>query len=151
LPGRIEALRGLLTAERSGVLATLSARRDGWPFTSVVPYALTDAGQPILLLSDLAEHTRNLRSDPRASLFILDSAARNDPQAGARLTLLGRIEPAPPLDVPPMQQRYLHRHPSSENLFNMQDFRLYILNITEARFISGFGDMGWIEAAALLR
>jgi len=145
LPERIEALRGLLAAERSGVLATLSVRRDGWPFTSVVPYALTDDGEPILLLTDLAEHTKNVRADARASLFIQDSASRDDPQAGARVTLLGRIEPAPE-----SRDRYLSRHPSSKDLLEMQDFRFYVLRITEARFISGFGDMGWIDGAALV-
>ena len=85
-------LRALLDSERNGVLATLSARRDGWPFASVAAYALTDAGEPLLLLSDLAEHTRNLRADPRASLLVQDQTSLADPQAGARVTLLGTVE-----------------------------------------------------------
>jgi len=68
-------LRELLATERHAVLATLSASRAGWPFASVAPYALSAAGEPLLLLSDLAEHTRNLRADPRASLMVQDGAS----------------------------------------------------------------------------
>jgi putative heme iron utilization protein len=139
-------LRELLFAERQGVLATLSARRDGWPFASVAPYALTDQAEPLLLFSDLAEHTRNVRADPRASLLVQDSAALHDPQAGSRLTLLGTVEPLRPDATPAAQARYLERHPQSAGYFAMAEFRLYVLRIQEARFISGFGDMGWINA-----
>jgi heme iron utilization protein len=140
-------LRELLFTERQGVLATLSARRDGWPFASVAPYALTDDAEPLLLFSDLAEHTRNVRADPRASLLVQDSAALQDPQAGSRLTLLGRVEPFNGGDAAAAQARYLERHPQSADYFAMSDFRLYVLRVQEARFISGFGDMGWMNAA----
>jgi heme iron utilization protein len=152
-----KSLRELLLAERHGVLATLSSRRDGWPFASVVPFALTDAGDPLLLLSDLAEHTRNLRADSRASLLVQDSAAADDPQAGARVTLLGRIEALQ--DSAPRHSdqsdslleearaRYTARHPQAGEYLTMADFRLCVLHVTEARFIGGFGDMGWIQAA----
>ena len=73
-------LRELLDREHNGVLATLSARRQGWPFASIAPYALTTAGEPLLLFSDLAEHTRNVRADPRSSLLVQDSSALDDPQ-----------------------------------------------------------------------
>src|ERR1700736_5957615 len=86
--GVAQSIRALLEAEGSGVLATLSARREGWPFASVAPYALTEAGEPLLLLSRLAEHTRNLGTDPRASLLVQDHASVADPQAGARITIL---------------------------------------------------------------
>jgi putative heme iron utilization protein len=150
LSERIEGLRALLAGERSGVLATLSVRRAGWPFTSIAPYALTTSGEPILLLSDLAEHTHNVRADSRASLFVQDSASREEPQAGARLTLLGQIELLRDDETDGARARYLQRQPSASALMEMQDFRLYVLHITEARFICGFGDMGWIGGAALL-
>jgi heme iron utilization protein len=139
-------LRELLVAERQGVLATLSARRGGWPFASVAPYALTAEVEPLLLFSDLAEHTRNVRADPRASLLVQDSAALHDPQAGSRLTLLGRVEPLSPDDLSAAQARYLERHPQSARYVTMADFRLYVLRVKEARFIGGFGDMGWLDA-----
>src|SRR5882762_8671690 len=91
-PGPGESIRALLEQESNGVLATLSARRDGWPFASVAPYAVTEAGEPVLLLSRLAEHTRNLQADSRASLLVQDHDSLSDPQAGARITILGHVE-----------------------------------------------------------
>jgi len=142
-------LRELLAAERHAVLATLSAGRDGWPFASVAPYALSEAGEPLLLLSDLAEHTRNLRADPRASLLVQDGASGADPQAGARVTILGEVESVPDLEVELARRCYLGRHPHAVEYLSLSDFRLYVLRVREARFIGGFGDMGWIDAAAL--
>jgi heme iron utilization protein len=144
-------LRELLAAEGQGVLATLSARRNGWPFASVSPYALSERGEPLLLMSDLAEHTRNIRADSRASLLVQDSAALADPQAGSRLTLLGRVEPLEPDEAAAGQARYQERHPQSAAYFAMADFHLYVLRLTEARFVSGFGDMGWLSADRLRR
>jgi hypothetical protein len=142
-------LHDLLAAERQGVLATLSARRAGWPFASLAPYATTQQGDPLLLLSELAEHTRNLRADARASLLIQDSRAGEDPQAGARVTLLGSAEV---LDGPTTQQarqRYVQSHPQASQYFELGDFHLWILHVAEARFVNGFGDMGWLEGDRL--
>jgi putative heme iron utilization protein len=143
------ALRALLEAERHAVLATLSAHRAGWPFASVTPYALTPEGEPLLLLSDLAEHTRNVRSDARASLLIQDSASLEDPQAGARVTLIGQVEPVPAEAEPTARERYVGRHPQAVEYLAMADFHLFMLRVAEARFISGFGDMGWLQANQL--
>jgi putative heme iron utilization protein len=144
-------LRQLLDRERHGVLATLSARRQGWPFASIAPYALTIGGEPLLLFSDLAEHTRNVRADPRSSLLVQDSSAMEDPQAGSRLTLLGTIEPVPINDDSMARELYLSRHPNSADHLAMADFHLYKLRVNEARYISGFGDMGWISSPDRLR
>ena len=138
-------LSELLATESQGVLATLSVRRQAWPFASIAPYALTRQGDPLLLLSDLAEHTRNVRADPRASLLVQDSASRADPQAGARVTLLGSVEPIAAQAVEDDKQRYVSRHPAAENYLKLGDFHLYVFRVTEARFINGFGDMGWLD------
>jgi putative heme iron utilization protein len=143
-------LAQLLAAERHGVMATLSARRDGWPFASLAPYALTESGEPLLLLSDLAEHTRNVRVDARASLIVQDSSAvHDDPLAAPRATLLGTVEQLPPTDGRAAGQRYVERHPESAAYLSIADFHLYVLRVTEARFINGFGDMGWLSADRL--
>ncbi len=134
-------MRSLLESQQHGVLATLSARHAGWPFASVTPYALTEDGQPILLLSQLAEHTRNVLADPRASLFV--QAPGEDPQAVARVTLLGRVEAT---DGDTLRALYLARHPEATDYFSMADFGLYVLRTETARFVGGFGDMGWIPS-----
>jgi hypothetical protein len=142
-------LRQLLDAERQAVLATISARHAGWPFASLAPYATTQAGEPQLLLSELAEHTRNLRQDPRASLLVQDSTARDDPQAGARVTLLGTAEPVDEASRAEAQRRYTTRHPQSAEYFKLADFHLWVLHVDEARFVNGFGDMGWLAGNRL--
>lgn len=138
-------LRRLLEQEGHGVLATLSARHGGWPFASATPFALTDAGEPLLLLSELAEHTRNLRSDPRASLLVQDSSA-DDPPAGARVTLLGRLQLQ---DEEDERRRYVERHPRAADLLQLADFHVWRLEVTEARYIGGFGDARWLEGDRL--
>jgi putative heme iron utilization protein len=142
-------IRALLERERHGVLATLSARRQGWPFASVAPYALTDRGEPLLLLSDLAEHTRNLRSDPRASLIVVDSNSSGDPLSGSRVTLLGRVTAVSHEDQASARERYVSRYTQANRYLTMSDFKFYVLNVTEARYVSGFGDMGWLEGEKL--
>ncbi|HLZ25782.1 MAG TPA: pyridoxamine 5'-phosphate oxidase family protein [Chloroflexota bacterium] len=139
-------IRALLDTETSGVLATLSARRDGWPFASVAPYALSDAGEPLLLLSRLAEHTRNLQADARASLLVQDHASLSEPQAGARVTILGQIDTVVEPELQSARRRYLDRHPQAAAYLELGDFQLYVLRVREARFIGGFGDMGWMDA-----
>ena len=138
--------RGLLEQERHGVLATLSVRRAGWPFASAVPYAIAESGEPLFLLSELAEHTRNLRGDPRASLLVQDSHAAADPQAGARVTLLGTAEPD---DSQATRQTYVARHPRAREYLELGDFKVWRLNVAEARYVGGFGEMGWLDGPRL--
>ncbi len=144
-----EAARRLLRAESQAVLSTLSLRRHGWPFASLAPYALSRRGEPILLLSTLAQHTKNVRADSRACLFVQDRAAP-EPQAAARVTLLGRVTPVAAEEVPDARARYLARHPASEGYFAVHDFGLYTHGIDEVRYIGGFGAIGWVSGVDLL-
>src|SRR5690349_13937803 len=85
----VEATRALLRAERFGVLCTVQvARRPGWPMPSLAPYALTPRGEPLLALSALAQHTRNLLADPRAALYV-EARGEGDPQERLRIAVLG--------------------------------------------------------------
>jgi heme iron utilization protein len=145
----LDGIQALLARERNAVLATLSASRAGWPFASVAPYALSEQGEPLLLLSRLAEHTRNVYSDARVSLLIQDGASLADPQAGARVTILGKLEPVDDAGLDAARRRYLGRHPQAADYLALGDFRLFVLRISEARFIAGFGDMGWIDGDRL--
>jgi heme iron utilization protein len=137
--------RELLRKQRVGVLATLSARLGGGPFTSLAPYALTAEGEPVLLLSALAQHTRNIEADPRASLFVHDpGAAESDPRTAPRLTLVGRVRRATPVEEAAARGRYLARHPEARGLLAL-DFALYVLAIVEAQLVGGFASAGWIS------
>jgi putative heme iron utilization protein len=139
-PTRAE-VRALLEAESVGLLSTLSVHRAGYPYGSLTPFALSARGLPLLLLSELAAHTKSLRADSRACLFVGDRAATEDPLAGARVSLLGR---AAPVDGADARARYVSRHPRAEAYFQLRDFALWELAVEEARLISGFGSMRWL-------
>jgi putative heme iron utilization protein len=145
-----EAVRALIEAERNGVLSTLSKKHPGWPFGSITPYALTDAGEPIIYISEIAEHTRNLRADARVSLIIQDAKAARDPQAGARVTLMGYCMPVTAPYLEDGGRRYQQRFPTSAGFSATHDFTLFQINVSSARFIGGFGEIYWLERAEFI-
>ena len=127
------------------MLCTISKKIEGWPFGSISPYALTNAGEPVILISEIAEHTRNLRADARASLIVQDSNATEDPQAGARATLVGYAMPVPEPYVEDASRRYLQLFPNSASFFDAHDFTLFQIKVSKVRFIGGFGEIYWLD------
>ncbi len=141
--------RELLSRQRVAVLATLSTRHGGAPFTSLAPFAVTARGEPLLLLSALAQHTRNLEADPRASLFVHDPvAAADDPRTAPRLSIAGRIQRVKPSEEADARGRYLARHPEARGLLNL-DFTFFELVVDEAQLVGGFAAAGWISGDEL--
>jgi putative heme iron utilization protein len=133
-----------MRAHNSGVLATVSRKFQGYPFGSVVPYVLDDSACPIILISSLAEHTKNLEADKRVSLLVQDPQA--DVQAGARLTFVG--DAASEIDNAAMlRERYVTYFPDAARLVVMADFRVFRISPVALRFIGGFGDIHWTSAA----
>src|SRR5438128_9780754 len=102
--------RSLLRRSRQGALATLAAR-SGDPYCSLVNVAAHFDASPILLISRLALHTKNILADSRVSLM-LDERAAGDPLEGSRIMLAGRAEEAGGDDLPVLRRRYLNAHPS---------------------------------------
>ena len=137
-------VRTLLRRSRSGALGTQSLGVPGYPFVSALPYVPDEAGCPVFLLSELAEHTRNLRADSRASLLVTEGDGIN--LAQARLTLLGRMQPVD-LDEA-SRRRYVRYSPESALYLELGDFRFFRLEPDKARFVGGFGRMGWLAAEA---
>lgn len=137
--------RAYLRRHRSGVLSTLSKKLAGYPYGSVVPIALDHAARPVILASRLAEHTRNLEADPRASLLVADFM--DDVQAGARLTLIGDAARAGE-GLNALRARYLNYFPDAARLLALGDFDFYLIEPRQLRYIGGFGDIRWIPAAA---
>jgi len=134
---------------RSRPLATLSTSlaADGWPYGSLVLVAAATDGTPLLLISTLAEHTRNLAADDRVSLLFEATAGLENPLTGARVTLLGRARPSTDeLD----RQRFLRRHPEAELYAGFKDFGLFRIVPERAHLVAGFGRIHWIDAAGLL-
>jgi putative heme iron utilization protein len=140
------AVRRLIRSQDRASLATLLAG-DGTPYASLVLYATLPDATPILLLSALAEHTKNLKADPRASLLVDGTAGLADPLTGARATLVGQLEEIPG-DL--AQSRYLARHTSSEAYVGFGDFRFYALRAARAHLVAGFGRIHWVDAADVI-
>lgn len=134
--------REFLRGSPFGVLATISLALPGYPFGSVAPYALDHDGEPLILISDLAQHTQNIKRDPRVSLLVLDAAV-DDPHPEARLTWVG--DAAPVGEDAAAQRRYLNRHPHAADYFDTHDFALYRIACRRVRYIGGFGRITWIE------
>lgn len=140
-----EAKQFLRSAER-GVLSTHSIKMAGYPFGSVAPFVVDHSGAPIILISTIAEHTKNIIHDPKVSLMVLNDEA--DMQANARLTLIGEAAMADKNDAL-LRARYLRYQPQAASYFEMHDFNFYRIHIKQARYIAGFGKMGWLEGDAL--
>ncbi len=139
--------RRFLRGTRNAVLSTHSARFEGYPFGSIAPFVLDHAGNPLILISTIAEHTKNIQKDPRASLIAFDPAAP-DMQAGARLTLLGEATVTDKQDGA-LRARYLRYFPMAAQYFDMHDFLFHRIEIRQARYIGGFGNIHWIPGEAL--
>jgi heme iron utilization protein len=129
--------RSLLRRSRQGALATLTPG-SGDPYCSLVNVASHPDGSPILLISRLALHTRNLLGDARLSLM-LDERVEDDPLEGSRIMLAGLAEQASGEDVAILRRRYLNAHPSSEVFVNFKDFSFFRIRPTGAHLVAGFG------------
>lgn len=136
-----KAVRTLLRTARSGALGTHSLAVPGHPFVSLVTFVPDSALRPVCLLSGLAEHTRNLRADPRASLLVEEGGPH--PLERARVTLLGEMVEFDPEDVE--RGRFLRFSPESADYLQLGDFRFFRLEPARLRFIGGFARMGWSD------
>lgn len=139
--------RQFLRATRNGMLSTFSAKLPGYPFGSVAPFVLDHSGQPVILISTIAEHTRNIVANPKVSLLVF--SGDEDLQAGARLTLIGQAIEINKDDID-LRNRYLRYLPQAAGYFDMHDFRFYRIEIVQTRYIAGFGKMGWLTGDELL-
>jgi len=129
--------RSLLRRSRQGALATLMAG-SGDPYCSLVNIASHYDASPILLISRLALHTKNILTDNRVSLM-LDERVAGDPLEGARIMLAGRAEEAPPDQAGILRGRYLSAHPSAEAFVDFKDFSFFRIVPSGAHLVAGFG------------
>src|ERR1700704_3948719 len=128
------ATKKLLREGRSGALATLLPG-SGDPYCSLVNVATAADGAPLLLISTLAMHTKNLISDARCSLMI-DERKPGDPLEGGRVMLMGTAAPTPAPDV---RRRYIERQPEAEMYAGFKDFSFYRMQLKAVHLVAGFG------------
>lgn len=129
--------RSLLGRSRQGALATLMPD-SGDPYCSLVNVASAPDGSPILLISRLAIHTKNILNDPRVSLM-LDERAPGDPLEGARIMLAGTAEEAQGDDIATLSRRYLAAHPAAEEFAGFRDFSFFRIRPGGVHLVAGFG------------
>jgi heme iron utilization protein len=136
-----------LRSTRSGILSSFSAKFSGYPFGSVMPFVLGHDCQPIVLISSIAEHTKNIIANPKVSLLVF--AGAEDLHANGRLTLIGEAEQLDKDDAD-LMARYCRYFPESAGYLAMHDFQFYRINIAQARYIAGFGKMSWMEGSEIV-
>ena len=141
-PTHAERARTLVAQLSTGTLCTLAIEPAGYPYGSFVTVAF-EKGNPIFLISALAEHTRNLERDPRASLLVAESVSA-DPLANGRVTLLGRCTRVD-ADGGGARAAFLAAHPNSSYYADFRDFAFWKLDVESVRYIGGYGRMSWIS------
>ena len=146
-PTFAERARTLMYLGRVGSLSTLSRKLPGFPFGSVMPYALDDHANPVFLISTMAMHTQNLLADPRSSLLVTPPDAGGDPLGASRVTLLGNVLPVPETDVAEARKLYLARHADSKYWVDYKVFSFYRMSVVDVYYVGGFGVMGWVPAS----
>ena len=135
--------RQMLRAHRYGALCTLSKKFDGHPFGSITPYLVDHDGSLLILVSTLAEHTKNILQDPRVSLITHN---QNDPsiQTQGRVTVVGKAHLVAEREQ--TGKRYLRYFPEAQTYLQMHDFSFYRIVPIAIRHIGGFGKIHWVNA-----
>ena len=146
-PSFAERARTLMHSGHTGSLSTLSRKQPGFPFGSLMPYALDAEGRPIFLVSTMAMHTQNLQADPRASLFVTEPGASGDPLGSSRVTLIGTVGRIPEPELAAARTDYLTRYPDSKCWVDFDDFFFYRMDVLDVYYVGGFGVMGWVAAS----
>lgn len=163
--------RRWLLETHAGTLCTLAARTEleGYPFGSVVPFALDERGRPVIFIAHIAAHTANLRRDPRGSLFVRQPDALDDPQTGWRITVMGRwsrvmsedddadakgapTERVSRDELERLHARYAERVPAVDRYDQTHGFAYWrMTHVDKVRFIGGFGKICWLGGDEVLR
>jgi len=146
-PSFAERARTLIYMGRVGSLSTLSRKQPGFPFGSVMPYALDESGRPIFLISTMAMHTQNLKAEPRASLLVTQDNGDGDPLGASRVTLVGNVLPVAEAEILDARNLYLARHANSRYWVDFEDFSFYRMDVMDIYYVGGFGVMGWVAAS----
>jgi putative heme iron utilization protein len=139
--------RSLFNSKNFGVLSTISVKLDGFPFGSVVPYCIDNTGMPVIYISTIAQHTKNISANSRCSITVLKDS--DDIQAHGRITVIGQMEALNSAEKE-VAERYYRHFPNSRTYASTHDFSFYRLKPISIRYIGGFGAIHWIEPTDFL-
>lgn len=151
IPPAAQSRQLIRSAERAALATVADKGKCGaggpWPYASLVLVACGHDASPLLLISDLADHTVNLRADPRVSLLYDGTAGLAEPLTGPRVSLQGEAEMT---GCEALKARYLRRHPSAGVYAEFMDFHLFRVRPARAHLVAGFGRIDWVEADDLM-
>jgi putative heme iron utilization protein len=132
----------LLLENGTGVLGTHSVEEEGFPFGSTTPYCLDDEFRPLILISDLAQHTKNIQANDKVCLFVNTQTTETNKQAFGRLSYLAHAQQ---VKEEAMVEKYISYFPEAREYFSAHKFMLYRLVPHRVRYIGGFGKIFWVE------
>jgi putative heme iron utilization protein len=139
-----DAARALIRRTDAGVLSTHSVELEGYPFGSLTPFVASHEGRPVVFISSLAQHTKNMLANSRLCLTVFDPREKNR-QASNRVSIMGDGEAVPDSQVEILAERYFSFFPASRRFSGLSDFRFYWIEPFQVRFIAGFGQIHWLE------
>jgi hypothetical protein len=143
--------RRLLRRCTVAALATAERDQGGWPYATLIQVAVAHDGTPLVLLSDLADHTKNFAHDDRVSLLFDDVRGLENPLTGTRVTVQGRIERLGESDADNrLRARYLARIPNATDYTAFTDFNFYRVVPERLHLVAGFGRIHWLAAPDVL-
>jgi putative heme iron utilization protein len=145
MPSRLEILVELLHSQDTAALATQSAALPGYPLATSVPFATDEHHRPLLLISALAEHTRNLAANPKAGFLVAKALGGGET---ARISMLGEVVPIP-ADAQ-LVARYRRYHPEAERFLQLGDFTFHRFEPQRVLVVGGFAQAGWLDGRALI-
>ncbi len=135
----------LYRSNNAAILSTISKKYEGYPFGSFITY-VSDKNRTLLMYtSDIAQHTKNLKTNSKACVTIFKLDTEYDKQNSSRLTLMGDLKDVSEDSVEECQERFVKFLPESKKYSSMHDFKFYKLEISRIRWIGGFGDIAWIN------
>ena len=140
----VKVARHLALTSPSAVFSTLSYKLQGAPFGSVSTVMLTDTGEVIFYVSDIAQHARNLEHDNRLSITLYHQASAGDQNTEARLTLNGHAQKLTHEQAAEYAARYFRLFPAAEAYKQAHDFYFWKMPVEHIRFIGGFGEIFWL-------
>jgi putative heme iron utilization protein len=138
--------RRLLRSVDSGILSTMSMEIPGYPFGSLTPYAMTHEGRVAVYVSEIAQHTRNMRGDPKVCLTVTEGSGTENQQALGRVTVVGDAREVPADLKVVVGERYFSLFPEAREYAGTHDFLFYWVEPRRVRYIGGFGRIFWVEA-----
>lgn len=139
-----DAARALIRRTDAGVLSTHSVELEGYPFGSLTPFVASHEGRPVVFISNLAQHTKNMLADSRLCLTVFDPTEKNR-QVSTRVSIMGDGQPVPEDQVGVLAERYFAFFPAARRFAGLPDFRFYWVEPYHVRFIAGFGQIHWLE------